>query len=134
MSNFVVNPYRFVAKGCFFTSDFTEDNWDDLGNQDANGGDNNSSTSITSEKLRITSNSASGCCPGGAVAIREMSEALGSSWNIRFNYTTGGSMTKTEIIICILGLHQILVTRHHRAHKIKAEMLAFLGGIWMMMF
>ena len=80
------------GNGCFFTSDFSEDNWSDLGNQDANGGDDYTATSITSGKLRITSNSGSGE-NGGAVAIRQMTEGLGSSWNIRFNYTTGGSMT-----------------------------------------
>lgn len=85
--------FSSAGGGCFFTSDFTEDNWSDLGNQDSNGGDDYTSTSITSEKLRIISNSGSGE-NGGAVAIRQMSEALGSSWNIRFNYTTGGSMTK----------------------------------------
>jgi len=79
--------------GCFFTSDFTEDNWDDLGNQDANGGDNYSSTSIVSEKLRIIGNSTTAGQAGGAVAIREMSGGLGTSWNIRFNYTTGSSST-----------------------------------------
>jgi len=78
---------------CFFTSDFTEDNWSDLGNQDSNGGDDNSTAGIISEKLRITSDSASGCCPGGGVAIRQMSEALGTEWNIRFNFTTGTGMT-----------------------------------------
>jgi len=79
----------------FFTSDFTEDNWSDLGNQTANpagGGDDYSSTSIVSEKLRITCNSGSGE-KAGAVAIREMSAGLGTSWNIRFNYTTGASFT-----------------------------------------
>jgi len=77
--------------GCFFTSDFTSDNWDDLGNQDSNGGDDYSSTSIVSEKLRIIGNSATPGQEGGAVAIREMTEGLGSSWNIRFNLTTGSS-------------------------------------------
>ena len=80
------------GNGCFFTSDFSEDNWSDLGNQDANGGDDYTATSITSGKLRITSNSGSGE-NGGAVAIRQMTEGLGSSWNIRFNYTTGRGMT-----------------------------------------
>ena len=81
-----------AANGCFFTSDFTEDNWSDLGNQSANGGDDYSSTSIVSDKLRITSNS-SGADAAGAVAITQMSAGLGTSWNIRFNYTTGSSFT-----------------------------------------
>lgn len=96
MSEVLTNPYRYVAPGCFFTSDFTEDNWSDLGNQTANpagGGDDYSSTSITGGKLRIQSNSGASQA-GGAVAIREMSAGLGSSWNIRFNFTTGSSMTK----------------------------------------
>jgi len=84
-----------AANGCFFTSDFSEDNWSDLGNQSANGGDDYSSTSIVSEKLRIISDPSAG--PGsaaaGAVAIRQMSAGLGTSWNIRFNYTTGSSFT-----------------------------------------
>jgi len=78
--------------GCFFTSDFTEDNWDDLGNQSANGGDDYSSTSIVSDKLRMNCNSGAGTF-AGAVAIRQLSAALGTSWNIRFNYTTGSSFT-----------------------------------------
>ena len=79
--------------GCFFTSDFTSDNWDELGNQDSNGGDDYSSTSITSDKLRIIGNSTTASQYSGAVSIREMSEGLGTSWNIRFNYTTGSSST-----------------------------------------
>jgi len=82
-----------AANGCFFTSNFTSDNWDDLGNQDSNGGDDYSSTSIVSEKLRIIGNSTTSSEYSGAVAIREMSGGLGTSWNIRFNYTTGSSST-----------------------------------------
>lgn len=81
------------GNGCFFTSDFTEDNWDDLGNQDSNGGDDYSSTGIVSDKLRIIGDSTTAGQDSGAVAIREMSEGLGTSWNIRFNYTTGSSST-----------------------------------------
>jgi len=91
------------GNGCFFTSDFTEDNWSDLGNQSSNSGDNYSSTSITSEKLRITCNSGSGQ-RAGAVAIRQMSEGLGTSWNIRFNYTTGSSFSSNSNAFLWIGV------------------------------
>lgn len=87
----------------FFTSDFSVDNWDDLGNQSSNGGDNYSSTSITGGKLRIESNSGAGEA-GGAVAITEMSAGLGTSWNIRFNFTTGSSMTKNGNNLLYIGV------------------------------
>ena len=56
------------GNGCFFTSDFTEDNWDDLGNQDSNGGDDYSSTGIVSDKLRIIGDSTTAGQDSGAVA------------------------------------------------------------------
>jgi len=91
--SYLTNPYRYEVAGCFFTSDFTSDNWSDVGNQSANGGDDYTSTSINDfQELRTTSNSGVGE-NGGAVGIRQMSEGLGTSWNIRFNYTTVGSMT-----------------------------------------
>ena len=78
----------------FFETDFGSDDWSHLGNQSANSGDSYSSTTISSNRLKVIATNSGQGDIAGATAVKDLGSALtDGNWVIRFTMKLASSGT-----------------------------------------